>query len=186
MEENQNVNVDEETQDTEVKTYTQEEVLSLIQSEADKRVTQALKKQQTKFEQKLSLSQLDEQSRAEAEKDIKIQELQEQLSQFNRMQTKNEVLTVLTDRGLNPKFADLIEIGEDVEEAQAKIDTLDKLFKAEVKKQVESRLGSTTPKNSTVGLTGEITKEQFVKMSLAEQSALYQNNKELYTTLTKK
>ena len=41
------------------KTYTEEEVLALIQSEADKRVNQALKTQQKKYEKQLSLSKLD-------------------------------------------------------------------------------------------------------------------------------
>jgi hypothetical protein len=40
----------EETNAQETKVYTQEEVLQLIQSEADKRVTQALKTQQAKYE----------------------------------------------------------------------------------------------------------------------------------------
>ena len=41
--------VEETTENTEeVKTYTQEEVMQLLQSEADKRVTAALKKQQAK------------------------------------------------------------------------------------------------------------------------------------------
>ena len=35
------------------KTYTHEEVLALLQSESDKRVSEALKKQQKKYEQKL-------------------------------------------------------------------------------------------------------------------------------------
>ena len=38
---------------------TEEEVLALIQSEADKRVNQALKTQQKKYEKQLSLSKLD-------------------------------------------------------------------------------------------------------------------------------
>lgn len=38
-----------------VKTYTQEEVLALLQSETDKRVSQALKKQQKKFDKEMSL-----------------------------------------------------------------------------------------------------------------------------------
>ena len=40
-------------------TFTKEEVLALIQSESDKRVSQALKTQQKKYEKQLSLSKLD-------------------------------------------------------------------------------------------------------------------------------
>lgn len=42
-------------QEQETKTYTQEEVLKLLQSEADKRVNQALAKQKKEYEKKLSL-----------------------------------------------------------------------------------------------------------------------------------
>lgn len=171
------------------KTYTQDEVMTLLQSEADKRVQQALKTQQKKYEKELakqkSLSQLDSEQREQAEKDMRIQELEEKLQEFNIMQTKAEITKVLGDRGLNPKFADLISIEEDVEDAQQKIDLLDKLFKQSVKTEVEKRMGSSVPKTATVGLDGAITKDEFNKMNLKEQNALYQNNPELYNQLTR-
>ena len=52
MENVENVNVNEGVETTtteEVKTYSQEEVLALLQSETDKRVNQALAKQQKKY-----------------------------------------------------------------------------------------------------------------------------------------
>ena len=66
-----------------------------------------------------------------------------------------------------------------------KIETLDKIFKAMLKKEIDSRLKSASPKNS-IGLDSNITKEQFQKMSLAEQSALAKNNKTLYDELIKR
>lgn len=184
MEENK-VDVNEEQQQEETKTYTQEEMLAMIQSEADKRVTQALKKQKKEYEKKLSLSNLDEQQRAQAEKDMKIQELEEKLREFNIMQNRAEITKVLSARGLDSRFAELIDVGDDIEEAQSKIDSLDKLFKAAVKLEVEKRIGGSTPKTGTAGLDGSITKEQFKKMSLAEQAELFENNKQLYEQLTK-
>ena len=85
-EENTNINVNEnqdlgnENADQEAVMFTKEEVMAMIQSESDKRVAQALKTQQRKFEQKLSLSQLDGDEREKAEKDQKIKELEEQLA----------------------------------------------------------------------------------------------------------
>lgn len=187
MEENKdNVNVETETQETENtenKTYTQDEVMSLLQSEADKRVTQALKKQQKEYEKKLSLSGLDEQQRKQAEKDMKITELEEKLREFNIMQNKSEITKVLSARGLDTRFVDLIEIGDDVEEAQARIDSLDKLFKAAVSKEVQARIGSNTPKASTVDTA--MTKEKFKSLSLSEQQELYKSDKDLYLELTR-
>ena len=59
------------------KTYTQEEVLALLQREGDKRVNQALAKERKKYEKQLSLSKLDGDERAKAEKDNRIAELEE-------------------------------------------------------------------------------------------------------------
>lgn len=182
MEDMQNVNVNETDTQEEVKTYTQDEVLALIQSEADKRVSSALKTQQAKFEKQLSLSQLDKESREKAMKEDRIAELEAQLAEFNKMQTKAEVTKVLSSRGLDVRFADLIEIGEDVEAAQSKIDVLDKLFKAAVKAEVEKRIGGAVPKQSTVQTQG-LTKEQFKKMSCSEQQALFEQDRDLYMSL---
>lgn len=175
-EEMQVTNEQEEGLEQDSKTYTQEEVMALLQSEADKRVQQALKKQAKKYEKQLSLSGLDEQQRTQAEKDMKIAELEEKLKEFNVMQTKNEITKVLSARGLNPQFADLITIGEDVEEAQQRIDLLDKLFKAQVKVEVEKRMGSSAPKASTVGLETGMTRDRFNKLSDNEKIAFLMEN----------
>lgn len=59
---NENGTENNQQQENTPKTYTEEEVLALIQSEADKRVNQALKTQQKKYEKQLSLSKLDTRS----------------------------------------------------------------------------------------------------------------------------
>ena len=64
-----NINKNTEIKETETKTYTEEEVLALIQSEADKRVSQALNTQKKKYEKQISLSKLDDEAREKAEKD---------------------------------------------------------------------------------------------------------------------
>lgn len=56
---NENGAENNQQQENTPKTYTEEEVLALIQSEADKRVNQALKTQQKRYEKQLSLSKLD-------------------------------------------------------------------------------------------------------------------------------
>ena len=170
------------TQEQETKTYTQEEVLKLLQSEADKRVNQALAKQKKEYEKKLSLSSLDEQQRKEAEAQMKIQELQEQLSQFQVEKNRSELKSVLSSRGLSAEFADIINITDDIEKAQANIDALDRLFKAAVKTEVEKRLSNNTPKGNGAS-TAEITKEKARKMSMAELNQLAQERPELFQKL---
>ena len=170
------------TQTEETKTYTQEEVLALLQSEADKRVTAALKKQQQKYEKQLSLSKLDGDERAKAEKDNRIAELEEQLAAFQIERNRSELKSVLSSRGLSAEFADIVNISDDIEASQANIDKLDKLFKAAVKAEVEKRLAGNAPQGNTSSSV-EITKESAKKMSLAEINELMEKNPELYVKL---
>lgn len=173
-----------ENNDTqEQKTFTQEEVMALIQSEADKRVSSALKKQQKKYEKELSLSKLDGSEREKAEKDNKIAELEEQLAAFQIERNKSELKSVLSARGLSAEFADIISISDDIEASQANIDALDKLFKAAVKAEVEKRLGGVIPKGNGGGAPATITKETASKMSLAQLQELKRTEPELYNRL---
>lgn len=183
MEEMTNNNVIEEEAGQEQKTYTQEEVLQLIQSEADKRVTAALKTQQKKYEKQISLSKLDGNEREKAEKDNRIAELEEQLANFTIERNKSELKSVLGARGLSAEFADIINITDDIEASQTNIDKLDKLFKAAVKAEVEKRLAGTTPRGNGGSTTKEITKDSAKKMNLAELQQLKANNPELYAQL---
>lgn len=165
-----------------VKTYTQEEVLKLLQSETDKRVNQALAKQKKEYERKMSLSKLDDDERAKAEKDNRIAELEEQLAQFQIERNKSELKSVLSSRGLSAEFADIIAINDDIETSQANIDKLDKLFKAAVKAEVEKRLAGNAPKGNG-NSPAEITKESVKKMSMKELNELMENSPELFNKL---
>ena len=172
-----------EVQEQETKTYTQEEVLQLLQSETDKRVSQALKTQQKKYEKQLSLSKLDGDERAKAEKDNKIAELEEQLAQFQIERNRSELKSVLSSRGLSAEFADIININDDIEASQANIDKLDKLFKAAVRAEVEKRLAGNAPKTGAASTPAEISKDTAKKMSMAERQNLYNTNRDLYNKL---
>ena len=174
--------VDNPATGEETKTYTQEEVLKLLQSETDKRVNQALATQQKKYEKQLSLSKLDGDERAKAEKDAEIAELREQLAQFQIERNKSELKSVLSSRGLSAEFADIIAINDDIEASQSNIDKLDKLFKAAVKIEVEKRLAGNAPKGNGSG-SAEVTKEAAKNMSIAELQQLKKTNPELYNNL---
>ena len=179
METQENINVNGEatannvasTQE-EIKTYTQEEVLALLQSECDRRVQQALKTQAKKYEKQLSLSKLDGDEREKAEKDNRIAELEERLAQYEIEKNRSELKSVLSSRGLSAEFADIIVINDDIEASQANIDKLDKLFKKAVKDEIEKRLAGNAPKGNIGGASAEYTKENAKKMSLAEMNKL--------------
>lgn len=179
---NNNVELEQQEQEQEVKTYTQDEVMKLLQSETDRRVAQALKTQQKKHERELSLSKLDDNERAKQERDNRIAELEEQLAQFNIERNKSELKSVLAARGLSAEFADIISINDDLEQSQANIDKLDKLFKAAVRAEVEKRLAGSAPRGNG-GTTTEITKEAAKKMSMAELNRLAKEQPETFKKL---
>ena len=166
---------------TENKTYTAEEVQQLLQSEADRRVQQALATQQKKFEKQLSLSKLDGAEREKAERDQRIAELEEQLREFTVEKNKSELKSVLSARGLSAEFADIVNISDNLEEAQANIEKLDKLFKDAVKNEVEKRLAGNTPKGNNVST--KLTKETARKMTIAEMNELAEKDRALFKEL---
>ena len=187
---NTNIDINEQNQGGEnnsnpnpdVKTYTAEEVSKLIQAEADRRTNQALAKQKKEYEKKMSLSKLDGEERAKAEKDNEIAELKEKLAQYEIEKNRSELKSVLSSRGLSAEFADIIAINDDIEASQANIDKLDKLFKAAVKAEVEKRLAGNTPKGNG-GAPAEITKETAKKMSISELNKLAEEQPELFSKL---
>lgn len=175
------VQTENETQEN-VKTYTQDEVLKLLQSETDKRVTEALKTQAKKHEREMSLSKLDDNAREKAEKDNRIAELEEKLAAFEIEKNKSELKSVLAARGLSAEFADIIKVTDNLEESQANIDKIDKLFKAAVTAEVEKRLAGNAPRGNSGG-TVELTKENAKKMSLEDMNRLAQTDPEKFKSL---
>jgi len=173
--ENTNIQNEETTIDEQPRTYTEAE----MQSEIDRRVSQALKTQQKKFDKQMSFANLDEQQRREAEKQSRIEELEEQLKGYATEKNRSEIKSVLAARGLPVDFANLIQIGDDIEEAQKSVDAFDKAFKTAVAAEVKRRIASSGPEVGTgadpVTLKG---------MSLKEQQELFTKNPELYKKLS--
>ena len=163
----------EETNPNEtVKTYSEEEVMALLQRETDKRVNQALNKQKKEYDKKLSLSKLDGDEREKAERENRITELEQMIADMNIERNKSELKSVLSSRGLSAEFCDILNITDDIEASQANIDKLDKLFKAAVRAEVEKRLAGSAPRGNGGGASTEITKDEARKMSMADRQNL--------------
>lgn len=174
------------TKQTETKTYTEQEVMELLQREGDRRVTSALKKQAAQFETKMAeaekLRGMDEAQRKEYEFNQKVAELEAREKEFNLMQNKLEASKVLANRDLPIEFVDYI-VADDADTMMENINTFEKAFKAAVADAVTKKMASPTPKGSSVKQTG-ITKEEFKKMNLAQQAELFRTNPALYKELT--
>ncbi len=169
------------------KTYTESEVQALLQREGDRRVTNALKKQQKEFETKQAeaekLRAMDENQRKEYEYAQKLQELEQREREFNVAQNKLEATKVLANRELPIEFVDYI-VAEDADTMMENINVFDKAFKAAVADAVAKKIASPAPKGGSVKQTG-MTKEEFKKMSVAQQSELFRTNPELYRQMTR-
>ena len=186
--ENNSPVVTPETNENEIKTYTEQEVAELLQREGDRRVTSALKKQQKQFESKIAeaekLRGMDEAQRQQYEFEQKVKALEEREKEFNLAQNKLEASKVLANRNLPVEFVDYI-VAEDADTMLENINIFEKAFKAAVADAVNKKIASPTPKSGSVKQTG-ITKEEFKKMNLAQQAEIYKTNPALYKELTQK
>lgn len=173
-----------ETEPTE-KTYTQAQVDELLQREADRRVSQALQKQEKKNAEKLreaqKLAQMNEAEKFQYELEQREKAIVEKEKALALAENKNEASKILAEKGLSLSLVDFV-VAEDAETMNSNINLLVKAFNQSVKAEVEKRLGSNSPKKN-LPLDQTITKESFKKMTIDQQQELYRNNPELYKQL---
>ena len=183
--ENTKVVTGEETETSTVKTYTQEEVDALLQSEADRRVSQALKKYEQKATARVKeaekLAQMNEQEKYEYQLKQREDAIAQKERELALMENKNEASKILAEKGISLSLVDFV-VAEDAETMKLNIDTLDKAFRASVKAEVEKRIASTAPKKNLVD-NDAFTRENFMKLSLKEQQELLRENPNLRQVL---
>ena len=114
------------------KTYTEEELQKLIQSESDKRVTQAMKtaeqKWQREYEKKLEdekseaekLAKMSADERAKAEFEKEKTKFEQDRAQFNRDRLELETVKELGKQGLDVEFSSFL-MGENAESTNENI-----------------------------------------------------------------
>lgn len=174
-----------ETNTEEKKTYTQEEVNELLQREADRRVSQALQKQEKKNQEKVreaeKLARMNEQEKFQYELEQREKAIEEKEKALSLAENKNEAGKILADKGLSLELVDFI-VAEDAETMKQNITKLERAFKESVKREVEKRLSSSSPKRN-LPPDEVMTKESFMKLPLAKQQEIFMNNPDLYKTL---
>lgn len=181
-----NTNVDQtQSEGGEDKTpvsYTEAQVQELLQKETDKRVTSALAKQEYKNKQRINesdkLGQMNESQRQTYEYEQRIKTLEGKEKDFNLMSNKVEAQKVLSSRGLPVEFSDYI-LAEDADTMMANIKVFEKQFKQAVNDAVSKKIASPSPKTGNTIQTG-MTREKFLKLTVAERSNLYNTNPALY------
>lgn len=164
------------------KTYTQAELDAAIQAEADRRVSQALAKQQKKNEAKLKeaekLAQMNEQEKYEYQLQQREAAIAEKERELALSENKNEASKILAEKGLSLTLVDFV-VAEDAETMAANIKTLETAFNNSVKAEVEKRLASKSPKQN-LPLDRAVTQDDFKKMSTVDLMRLKAENPDLY------
>ncbi len=172
----------------EVKTYSEEEVARMLQVEADRRVSQALAKQQAKFKQQMDeaekLRTMNEEQKAQYQLEQRIKEIEAKEKEFALKENRYEAQKIMAEKNIPLAFADFI-VAEDAETMMANISLFEKEFRAAVRAEVDKRIASPAPK-ANIGVDTAITKEQFMKMTIAQQTELYKQDPELYKRLTQR
>ena len=167
-----------QTQDTEPKSYTQEELNALLEKARKEGETNGYVKGKTdtnaKWEKKsaeqtrLAKEEAEKQARFEKmselekaqteanESKAKLQELQDQIA-LNEQ--REETRKLMKDKGLPDTFLDAVLVFKDAEATLAKITEVKELFDAEVQRAVEGRIKTHTPKQNTATDDGGFTEE---------------------------
>lgn len=185
MEENNNTSVETETTVTE-DTQAQENK-TFSQADFDREISKMYEKFEKKFskraEEAQKLASMNAEEKAKYEFEQRVKDLESKEKEWTLKENKYEASKILGEKGLPIAFADFI-VAEDAETMMANIKLFDDEFKKAVAREVQARIGSSTPKTSTVDTTA-MTREKFKSLALSEQQELYKSNPDLYKELTR-
>lgn len=128
-----------DSQQTGKQTYTDEEVRKLLQSESDRRVTEALKKKDKELEELKRQIELDKLSKEEREKEERRQReeaLKKEKEALEAEKRDFETLKIIAERKLDPNVIELLKPLPSIEKRKEMLE----LFEKTVKTEVETRL----------------------------------------------
>lgn len=170
------------------KTYTQEEVDALLQSESDRRVAQALKKKERELNRKLTeaekLARMSEEDQLRYKLELKEQELAAKETEFALKENKIQAMKVLSERGIPTDLVDFV-LTDDAETMLNNINTLEKAIKNIVAAEIKNKIPGQDPKTGTTN-TKELTHKEFMKLPTIEKTRIFNEDRDLYNKLMKK
>lgn len=183
MENNENNLQDNQGQEgTEEKlTFTKSELDALLQKEGDKRVSQAMKKQEGKIREAEKLAKMSAEEKYVYELEQREKAIAEKERQLALAENKAEAAKILADKGIS---ADLVQfvVAEDADTMNANIKLLDKAFKASVKAEVEKRLSGSTPRKNLAS-EETITKKDLLSMNVRDLQLFKNQNPDVFNQL---
>jgi hypothetical protein len=166
--------------------YTKEEVDALLQSESDKRVTQALKKAKEESKKQLAeaekLAKMNQEDKYKYELEAKEAEIAKKEAELNIRENKIQALKIMADKGIPAELVDYITT-PDADETLSNINIFHKAFKAAVQAEVLKVMPKQGAPKAGVVLPHEMTKDEFSKLTFSQRVQLMNDNPELYNRL---
>lgn len=186
----------------EVKTYTEDEVMKMIQAQTDKRVTEALKtakgKWQSEYEEQLAkekaeaerLAKLSAEERQKEELrkiqegiDIERAEFEQQRAEFQRERLTLDTIKKLSASGMPPEFADFL-VAKTEEVTAKNLETFTNIWNAQlqnaIEKHVENRLRGQEPQASNnTSNTKLMSRKEFANLPAKERMLMMEENPDL-------
>ena len=179
-------NSDIKTFNSDIKTFTQEEVDKIISkrlAREKKDIEEKIEKERKEAEELAKLSEAEKQKRLfEKEK----AEFEETKKAYEREKLLNETQKQLSLRSLPISMARHL-VSENAESTLENINEFEKDFNSALEKMVNERLKGNTLKSGTTKMNNSsiLSKEQFNKMSYKERMKIFEEDRELYNSLTK-
>jgi hypothetical protein len=182
----------EEAQTNEQVTVSREELQKMIDSSADKRVTQALRTAREKWEAEVTekiqkerteaekLAKMTEAERLQLEFDKQKQAFDDERKSFLREKLELQTVKTLQSEELPAEFSGFV-MSDSAEQISENIKLFKEQWQKAIEKAVDERLKGSTPKSSNT--TTAIKAEDFAKMNYAERMAIYNKDPELYKRL---
>lgn len=179
-----------EQQTVSEKTYSAEEVAQMVAEGKKSAEEKAVAKARLDFEREQReaqrLAKMNEQDREKHLLQQRIEELEAQQRSFIISENKNALAKAMSDRGLPIGFVDYLA-SDDADAMMSNLAVFEKEFKKAVSKEVDARVKSSTPKSdggdSSLRTDGNMRKEEFLKLPLSQQQALYQKDPDAYKAI---
>lgn len=184
MEENlENKQGQEGTEQEEKLTFTQAELDALLQKEGDRRVSQAMKKQEGKVKEAQKLAKMSAEEQYQYQLEQREKAIEEKERQLALAENKAEASKILAEKGLDVSLVEFV-VAEDAETMAGNIKALEKAFKASVKREVEARLAGSSPKKNLAD-NEQMTKKDLMKMSVRDLQVFKNQNPDVFAQLMK-
>lgn len=198
VEENQEtqeeLNENGQEEETEQKTFTEEEFHKALQKETDRAVTKALETNKQKLEAEfqarleaekeevVNTANMTAEEKAKAEFEAQKAEWEKEKSEFEKQKLELSTTKKMNSEGLPTDFASLV-IGADEEETDSNIEMFKSHWQKALEEAVNNRLKGATPKAGNSKPSAVMTKEEFGKLGYKDRNKLLEKDPELMKKL---